>query len=74
MVNRGASTNWDDPAFAGRCNICGQNIDPALDPYPLLMHVNGHKETHQVHVSVVIQGRKWLPEYAAAMKQLEQGA
>jgi hypothetical protein len=69
MVHRRESTNWDDPAFAGRCNICGKDIDPALDPYPMLMHVNDHKETHRVCVSVVIQGQKWSPEYAAAMKQ-----
>ena len=57
MTMHRGNTNWDDPAFAGRCNICGQDIDPAFDPYPMLTHVNQHKETHEVHVSVVIQGR-----------------
>ena len=72
MAMHRGNTNWDDPAFAGRCNICGQDIDPAFDPYPMLTHVNQHKETHEVHVSVVIQGWKWSPKYSAAMKRKAQ--
>jgi hypothetical protein len=69
MVMQRGNTNTDDPAFDGHCEICEQDIPTTLDPYTILAHANRHKETHEVRVSVIIHGRKWLPEEVAKLRQ-----
>ena len=56
MVMHRRNVSLDDAAFAGRCEICGEDIAPALDPYPTLLHVNQHLKTHDVNVTISISG------------------